>query len=84
MESRITDRFRKCFDDLPQKVKAEARKSFKIWKTDPYIEKLKFKKIHSKENMYSIRIGLNWRALGIKDKTPLFGFGLVLIAITII
>lgn len=67
MESRTTERFRKSFDILPTKIKKDAKKVFQTWKSNHYHESLKFKKIHEKEHIYSVRIGLSHRALGIKD-----------------
>jgi hypothetical protein len=34
----------------------------------PTLKSLKFKKTHSKENIYSIRIGISWRTLVLKRK----------------
>ncbi|MBV6478943.1 MAG: hypothetical protein HGGPFJEG_01700 [Ignavibacteria bacterium] len=74
MESRTTERFRKCFQNLPKKIKNQARAVFKVWETKPDQKSLKFKKIHSKENIYSIRIGLNWRAVGVKNDEQMIWF----------
>jgi hypothetical protein len=74
MESRTTERFRKSFDILPPKIKIDAKKVFKNWKSDPYHKSLKFKKIHDKENIYSVRIGISWRALGVKDNNTVIWF----------
>ena len=74
MESITTEKFRKCFANLPQNIKAEARKVFKTWKSDPFLKNLKFKKIHNKEDIYSIRIGLHWRALGVKKSNKIIWF----------
>ena len=74
MESITTEKFRKCFDNLPQNIKTEARKVFKTWKSDPFLKSLKFKKIHNKVDIYSIRIGLHWRALGVKESNNIIWF----------
>ena len=74
MESKTTERFRKSFDNLPDKIKEDAKKVFKIWKSNPYLKSLKFKKIHEKENLYSVRIGISWRALGIKENDTMIWF----------
>ena len=74
MNSITTERFRKCYHNLPAKIKSEAKKVFKVWKSDPFHKKLRFKKIHDKDNIYSVRIGLKWRALGVKDDDDLIWF----------
>ena len=77
MESRTTERFRKSFDDLPKKIKEDAKKVFKSWKSNPHQKSFKFKKIHDKENIYSVRIGISWRALGIKENNTVNWFWIV-------
>lgn len=74
MESRTTERFRKSFDILSSKIKKDAKKVFQTWKSNHNHESLKFKKIQGKENIYSVRIGLSYRALGIKDKNTMIWF----------
>ena len=74
MESRTTERFRKSYEELPARIKEDAKRIFKTWKSDPYLKSLKFKKIHSKENIYSIRIGISWRALGLKENETIIWF----------
>ncbi len=74
MDSKTTERFRKSFDKLPDKVKKEAKSIFKIWKSNPYQENLKFKRIHSSKDIYSVRIGLGWRALAIKEGNTMVWF----------
>ncbi len=74
MESKTTEKFRKCFESLPDIVQEEARKVYAKWRTNPYNEKLKFKKIHNKGDIYSVRIGLNWRAIGLKNEDKVIWF----------
>ncbi|WP_246844333.1 hypothetical protein [Hydrocoleum sp. CS-953] len=35
---------------------------------------MQFKKIHPVQPIYSVRIGLNWRAVGIKDSNTIIWF----------
>lgn len=74
MESRTTERFRKSFENLPQKIQEDAKKVFKLWKSDPYLKNLKFKKIHDKQNIYSVRIGISYRAIGLKEDNKVIWF----------
>lgn len=61
---RTTTRFWKCFANLPEPVQDVAKKSFELLKTDPSHPSLHFKKAGK---FWSIRIGLNCRALAVKD-----------------
>ena len=66
MKSHITSDFKKCFEKLPERIKQLAKKNYKIWQKEPNYPSLVFKRVSKKYPIYSIRIGLGWRALGIK------------------
>lgn len=57
MISSLTEDFRKCFYELPESVKIQARKTYKIWAADPFHKSLQFKKVHTEEEIWSVRIG---------------------------
>ena len=65
MKSSRTKGFRKLFEVLPQRVKETAKKNYKIWKENPFHPSLEFKEIKSKGNIWSVRVGIGWRALGV-------------------
>ncbi len=67
MKSRVTEDFVACFAELPDFVKEQARKSYRLWKADPFHPSLHFKRIHGHEAMYSIRVGRRYRAVGLRD-----------------
>lgn len=74
MQSQTTSRFRKCFNSLPQYLQDKTRKAFKLWLQDQNHTSLHFKKVHSVEPIYSVRIDLNYRALGVKEGDVLIWF----------
>lgn len=53
-----------CFAKLPDAVKTQARKSYRLWRDNASHPSLHFKRIHGGEALYSVRVGLGWRALG--------------------
>ncbi len=67
MNSRIAEDFLAYFAELPDAVKDQARKSYRLWKVDPSHPGVRFKRIHNHEAMYSVRVGKGWRALGLLD-----------------
>jgi hypothetical protein len=67
LKSIATERFWKCFDRLPEQTKSQAKKSFQRWKENPNHPSLNFKKIHSAKPIYSARVGLSHRSLGVKS-----------------
>jgi len=60
VNSVTTERFRKAFDQLPEPVKEKAKKTYQLWKTDPFHPGLAFKQISQHQTVYSVRIGLNY------------------------
>jgi hypothetical protein len=67
VNSRLTDDFRACFARLPDAVQQQARRAHKLWRDDPRHPSLHFKRVHGLEDVWSVRIGLGWRALGVLD-----------------
>ena len=74
MNSHATDRFWKCFDLLPQEIQEKAKRSYKMWSENPNHPSLHFKQIHKTDPIYSVRIGLSHRAIGVKESTTIIWF----------
>ena len=74
MKSVTTERFRKQYEQLPERIKKVAVESYEIWKENPKHPSLQFKKIHSKKFIYSVRITLGWRALGVLENNVMIWF----------
>ncbi len=68
MDSHLSPRFRRLFQQLPQEVRREAKKSYRLWKTDPFHTSLHFKEVHEKKRLWSVRASLGWRALGVRKE----------------
>jgi len=67
IESRTTRSFRTAFAALPEEIQAHARRTYRLFRADPTHPSLRFKKVNQLENVYSVRIGLGYRALGILE-----------------
>jgi hypothetical protein len=65
--SRTTKSFWKLFESLPRQVQIQAKQAYEKWRTDPGHSSLRFKCVNQRESIFSIRIGLQWRALGYRD-----------------
>jgi len=61
---KATTRFWKLFERLPEHIQKTAKRNFDLLKTDPLHPSLHFKKVG---NFWSVRVGINHRALSIKD-----------------
>ncbi|HEY9079465.1 hypothetical protein [Magnetovibrio sp.] len=54
------------FDDLPEDVRKLAEKNYQLWKDNPKNVGLRFKQIHPSLPVYSFRVGLKHRTVGIE------------------
>jgi len=48
-------------------VRQQARRAYRQFCTDPFHSALRFKQVHPEDEIYSVRIGLGYRALGVRD-----------------
>ncbi|HHB90733.1 MAG TPA: hypothetical protein ENK60_05450 [Anaerolineae bacterium] len=65
MKSSITKDFRKRFERLPKDVQRRAKRAFQRWQHDPFHPSLHFKRVSKTHPIYSVRIGSDYRALGL-------------------
>ena len=64
MNSIVTADFMACFAALPSEVQAQARRGYQLWRVNPRHPSLRFKPIRGHQGLYSVRVGLGWRAVG--------------------
>ena len=74
MKSHVTDRFRKAFGELPPHVQRQARLIYKRFEQNPQHPSLRFRQVHPVKPIYSIRISLGYRALGVRDRDEIIWF----------
>ena len=74
MKSRVTEDFLSHFHKLPKDIRERARRNYRLWRQNPAHPSLHFKRIHGTEPLYSIRIGLGWRALGLLENDTITWF----------
>jgi len=67
VKSRRTKQFRDLFDALPEDVKRQAYAAYRPFKRAPYHPSLQFKRVSGKKALYSVRIGIGYRALGQRE-----------------
>jgi hypothetical protein len=65
VKSELTEDFIERYRKLPETVRKTARKNYNLWKENPYHPSLEFKPVRATRGIYSIRVGLGWRALGV-------------------
>jgi len=64
MKHMTLPRFWRCYHDLPKEVQELADKNFQLLKSNPYHPSLHFKRIGGQSQLWSVRIGRRYRALG--------------------
>lgn len=74
MISHTTERFRKAFAGLPKQVQYQAKDTYKQFKQNPFSPSLRFKRVHSTIPIYSVRINVEYRAVGIQDDNEIIWF----------
>lgn len=67
MKSKRTKQFRELLRTLPHDVKRQAYSAYRLFKRDPYHVGLHFKQVSRKKSIYSVRIGISYRALGLRE-----------------
>ncbi len=74
MRSRTTARFRALYDAAPKPVQDKAKAAYRLWSENPGHPSLRFKKVHAALPIDSVRIDLDWRAVGVLEKDEAVGF----------
>jgi len=52
---------------LPKNVQRQASEAYKLFSQDPNHPGLRFKRVHATEPIYSARISIDYRAVGVVD-----------------
>jgi hypothetical protein len=68
MKSRTTRRFRELLAGLPGHVQKQAHEAYRLFAHNPHHPGLHFKQVHPDPPIYSARVGIGYRALGVVDK----------------
>jgi hypothetical protein len=74
MKSRASPRFWRLYQALPDNVRRQAQKAFRLWLQDSSHPSLQFKRIHAARPIYSVRVSRNWRALGVVEDDEIIWF----------
>jgi hypothetical protein len=74
VKSSVTRGFRKQLDALPTEAREQADRAYALWRSDPYHASLQFKQVSRKQPIYSVRVGIGYRALGFWEGEHVFWF----------
>ena len=74
MKSKTTAKFWRLFDHLSPDVQRRAYRAYALWRSHPSARGLNFKQVDAEESIYSVWIGLEYRALGALEGDTIFWF----------
>jgi mRNA-degrading endonuclease HigB of HigAB toxin-antitoxin module len=74
MKSSTTKSFRKCLSDLPASVQEQTAKAYALWQQDPYYPSLQFKRVSQKQPIYSVRVSISYRVLGLLESDRIYWY----------
>jgi hypothetical protein len=67
LRSRATPRFWAAYRSLPAEIQAHAQRTYRLFQRNPAHPSLHFKKVHTREPVYSVRVTLGYRAVGLLE-----------------
>jgi hypothetical protein len=74
VKSRATPRFWAAYRDLPPEIQQAARKAYQLFRENSHHPSLQFKKVHQQDPIYSARVTLGCRALGLLENDEIAWF----------
>ena len=74
MRSRATPRFLAAYGELPPEIRELARKAYRLFRENARHPSLHFKKVHDRDPIYSVRVTLGYRAVGLLEDEEITWF----------
>ena len=74
MNSKVDPAFWKAFNQLPRQAQKLIEKDFRLWQDNPFHPSLHYKRVHSRLPAWSVRCGLDYRVVGIRDADTMYWF----------
>lgn len=67
MNSLTLPSFWKAYESLENTVRSQAKKTFVLWAENPFHPSLHFKCINAEESIWSVRVTIRYRAVGVVE-----------------
>ena len=74
MKSATLPSFWERYNKLDREIRGRAKKAYRLWTENPFHPSLRFKCINHGENIWSVRVTLGYRALGVLDQDTVTWF----------
>jgi len=79
MNSFTVKSYWKSYNELSGDIQKQADAKFELWKENPFHPSLYFKCVNSEDNIWSVRVNMDYRALAVRER----GFTLRMFSIAI-
>ena len=67
MKSQTLPSFWEAYKNLRFELRQSARKTYRLWLENPFYPSLHFKCVNKEENIWSVRVTLGYRTLGVME-----------------
>jgi hypothetical protein len=74
VKSLTTEGFPAQFASAPESTQRKIRAAFELWSANPQHPSLRFKKVYDTRPIYSARVDLDWRAVGVVRDDTIVGY----------
>jgi hypothetical protein len=74
MNSVTTEKFRQLYANAPRERQQKIQRAYALWRSNPSHPSLRFKKVHATLPIYSARVDLDWRVVGVLEAGTLVWF----------
>jgi hypothetical protein len=74
VNSRANPKFWRLYHALPEQVQGQARLAYRQFRVNPGHPGLEFKKVHPARPIYSARVGIHYRAVGVTKDEEIIWF----------
>jgi hypothetical protein len=75
VNSFLTSQFLTLYRALPASVREQARAAYALFRQEPHHPSLRFRRVHPTRPIFSARVGLDYRAVGIRRENDIFWIG---------
>ncbi|MBI3921988.1 MAG: hypothetical protein HY318_11275 [Armatimonadetes bacterium] len=65
-------RFLEAVPQAPPQVQDRAYKAYRQWRANPFARSLRFRRVSETDSVYSVRIGRQYRALGVLEDDTVY------------
>jgi len=74
VRSHATPRFWAAYRELPAEIRSLAQKAYRLFQENPGHPSLHFKKVHDRDPIYSARVTVGYRAVGLLEDDEITWF----------